>query len=221
MKTTKPAYLNPPCGKSRASLITWLDSFQGRRWHHEGAFRFCWNVKAYHTDLSFDNLVKRHREAGNSLDVSERWMNEARELYGENEGNLWEWGCEDACSTFVGKCRDDAYRMLWNGKSVRTEFQFCGRSGGWLCLESFEGIRLDAEIDLSELEYRTLRDLAEIVQFVSHTTEGTKPEQAIETAAAWTFFVNICESEITSDEDLAKEAAESQDAACRDIATII
>jgi hypothetical protein len=196
---TKPSYLNLPCGKSRAAILAWLRSFKPR--YYDGdSWQFCFNVKCGGVDLSLQNLARLHRESGYGEKLTPQYVEACREKYEEEENNLFEWGQEDACRTFTGrdgKPDDDAYNMTWKGTPVETEFAFYGRSGGWLTFTYFNGHKLtrnfmDQEGGIEEMPWQELKDLAEMVRFIEYTTEGRKPEEAIERAAAFTFFENIC-----------------------------
>lgn len=228
---SKPKYLIPPCRRSKSAIIAWLESMSDPRgWQGDGNYLFCFNVKVYHVDFSFDNLLKRYREAGELGQVSERWLAEARKLLPENESNFWEWAIEDARR---GVTDDDAWKTTWAGKDVRAEWGFYGRSGGWLCLESFNGYCMSPHmVELSELDYQMLVDLAEMIQWASHWTQRDRVRRSVEECAAFAFFNNICEAEIESDADekdrlekerLEKERLEKEEAfrcACADILTV-
>ena len=161
---------------------------------HRGNWLFCFNVKLYNLDLSFGNLLEVHKKSGYCENPDATWVEGCRSEYAAVEQYLWHWGVEDAGSQFTtgraGYPDDDAYNMLWDGRACVTRFSFCGRSGGWLVMSRFNGLTLTTELELEELDYRELRDLAEMVHFVSRAVEDR--HQCVETAAAFAFFENTC-----------------------------
>jgi hypothetical protein len=97
-----------------------------------------------------------------------------------------------------GEPDDDAWNMLWDGTHVDARLGFGGRSGGWLVLTWFQGHLMDADCDLSEWDYKTLRQLSEYVTWAKHCIK--KPEDEVEYLAASTFFCNICHKIQTTEE---------------------
>jgi len=204
----KPAELVPPCGTGKKNRIDWMEGLCSHRGgrdyefrdselgqHSTGTWLFCWNVKLYGVDLSFDNLVRAFKRSGHG-DLSEGFLKEAMAVYeGISHETLIEWGANDAARSFCGgrdyAPDDDAYSMLWDGSPVRTRFAFMGRSAGWLVMTSFEEILLTTDTDLHAESYRTIRGLSEMVWFVDRCVRG-KACETVENNAAFSLFVNCC-----------------------------
>lgn len=217
----KPTSIIPPCGRSRQAIARWLASLcphrggrdynasvHGRYVH--GPWLFCWNVKLHSLDLSFDHLLEIARHAG-CLEAPDDpfWIAGCRTHFATevNTDRLYEGAVEDACRSFVGRPEgnvyypdDDAYSQLWDGRPCVTQFLFGGRSGGWLVLARFNDHVLTTDLDLAALDYRELRDLAEMVWYVQRAAAGAT--RAVEHCAAFNLFNNLC-AEVPTREQLA------------------
>lgn len=204
MKT--PEHYKAPL-RSRRAILDFLLNRINRRFYDRRGFLFCFNVKCYSADLSFENLlsVAKEQDIEHLNDVM--FMHEARERFEKHENELFNWGVEDARRTFTGreadhysKPDDDGYNTLWDGTAVDVEFAFLGRSGGWLCLTHFEGTPLADEGDINSLDYRTLRLLYRYIVMLKADLERSRASRRVEEAAAWAFFANVCGDVVTSTE---------------------
>lgn len=207
---TPAAYAAPL--RSRAAILAFLATAANSR---PGYGLFAFNVKAYSVDLSFDNLAKRARESGElSADVSPRYLAECRELH--DADRLYEWAIERARES-VTDC--DTHRILWDGSETLAEWSFAGRSGGWLVLESFEGVPLrnglDAQGIIEGMAYPQLRRLYRFIVQCLHDFRREAVKSEIEHVAAFDLFANVC-AEVETDEQAAdREVAASAEAAER------
>lgn len=218
MKHRTPAYYRAPL-RSRAAIVAFLkDAANGRPSY--GLFTF--NVKAYGVDLSFDNLAKRARECGElAKDASPRYLAECRAEYEETgEGQLCEWAIEQARENVKDF---DTNRMLWNGDKAIAEWSFAGRSGGWLALESFEGMELGESAvrrhgsdmlwdSIAGSSFPFLRRLYRFVVQCLHDFRREAVESEIEHQAAFALFVNLCTDVETDEQAAEREAAEGAEA---------
>lgn len=197
-------------------MIDWLITFMGRG-------MIAWNVKIYDIDLSFENLRKAFVEAHGkeSCDADwdcPVWVKGCEELYAEmSSDTLWEWGTEGAWRDFVDNSKSSGgapgncgYSTLWTGESVDITFGCEGRSGGYLVIREFEGLKFDRRgwrdpETWADVDTETLLKLTEMVQMVSHSLRSHPPRKRVEEYAAFDFFVNICDNQVQSKEDLVKE----------------
>lgn len=129
--------------KSRKAQVDYLTDIGGYYSRH-GTYPLEFNVAAY-ADLDFDTLWPLMLEEC-SLEfpegTSKRSLLEycARKAYADCSAYLWEWAVEDAQR---GVLETDAYSMLWDGAALDVKLGFHGRGGKHLCIEEFEGIRLE------------------------------------------------------------------------------
>lgn len=210
---------------SREGVAKLLLDDRTPRYYGGNNWLLCWDVKCHFVDLSYENLVERHLAAGHR-DRDEfmhtDYQNALQKAFWEqlperydglgNEG-LWEWAIEGARDTFVD---GDAFKTTWNGETLyEIEYGFYGRSGGWLVMESFNGVTLhtdsfvcmhdarDRWVELAVDEHirvpakeggmtwKAVRDLAEIVHTLNgYLTPQTVAEE-VETAAAWVVFEQV------------------------------
>lgn len=162
-------------------------------------YPFCLNVKIYTEDLSYPNLLKHWREyAGDhAYTHNPEWIRATRTYHEENADSLWSWGLEDLRDNFTGKY-SDVYRMTPDGRTLDVTYEFIGRSGGWLSISQFEGIRLadylvDPEELLADMDANTFQDFYTLVHMLYTSWHDEKARaRALEAAAAFTFFANIC-----------------------------
>lgn len=193
-KSRAPAKYRAPL-KTRKAILAFLS---GRSYYSrigDNQYYFCWNIKAY-ADLDFDHLLEVYRSELSERQLQDtQWLAQCREVYEKNKETLWNWAIEDAQENTTG---GDTYRMLWDGTFVNVELGFHGRQGGWLCLESFRGARIERESDLEELDTKELRLLYRYVVQCNADFTQDAARQEVEYQAASTLFNNLCdECELT------------------------
>jgi hypothetical protein len=179
MPTTKSTDLRPPFRKL-SKLVAWLLS-EHNGWDCRGgrddanyehhAWLFCFNVKLYHLDLSFDHLLQRYQKAYTSNSYvfdpvwirgcQRKWRTEIMDMPDcddpinpdnydrpkellDSQGRLYEQAVELTRADFVDQTNQPG--------DVR--YVFYGRSGGWLTLTHFRGIALDCNLR-ADLEFAT------------------------------------------------------------------
>lgn len=200
-KHKRPAYYAAPL-KSRQDIIGFLLDHQSYQRTYYTSSPLAWNVKCYDVDFSAEHLIEVFRTSGEYdtrpdgdrwLDYPE-WRKPALALYEEHKDNLWEWAVEDARRN----TQDDTNRSLWKGDLLDVVYEFSGRSGGWLIITRFEGTKLeDMDGDefreyLDGLDYKTLRNLYELVVQNDHDFRRQAVKSALEFWAAWAWIVNLC-----------------------------
>lgn len=147
MPDTPPPKFNPKCPytyphKSRQAKVDYITGIGGYSSRH-GRYPLEFNVAAY-ADLDFDNLWKKVLEERGSAFPEGRPRDLfkfcAEQAYRRIKDHLWEWALEDAQS---GLFDADTYTHLWDGTKVDVKLGLHGRGGKHLCIESFDGIRLE------------------------------------------------------------------------------
>lgn len=213
MKTHKtPAYYRAPLTK-RADIVSWLVDRATHENGRPGYGPFTFNVKCYDADLSFGNLVA---VIGSEIPSdSIRYLAECRaKLQGMNNDDLWNEAAQDACENVTA---GEISRMLWNGSAPIAKWEFAGRSGGWLTLTSFDGIKLaphDGEYILTDPEtpYRWLHRLYRFLVQCTHDFRREAVKREVEYKAAFNFFLNHC-MDIPDDETYLVNAKTEQEKA--------
>lgn len=181
MKSHQPAYYASPL-KSRKDIIAFLVNESNRR-YYDRAYAFCFNVKCYRTDFSYENLLVKARE------YEQLNKNQAKRfkivLEGMDQNELWSQAIDDARMAF-DKGNDETHFGLWDGTTVPVEYEFVGRSGGWLAISKFAGYKLEDIEELDEMDYKTLRLL---YRHVIHLKHDLKPvDSQVEFCAAWVVY---------------------------------
>ena len=173
---------------------------EARAWQGDGVFRFCFNVKCRMVDFSFKHLLEiittqgiANPEPFKDADYVQRLHEKYNEEFceGGDTAQLWEAAIEICREQYAG---NDEY-ILSNGKTVKTEWQFLGRSGGWLVLSGFEGYDLatnDTDV-ITSMPWKDLRRLAYLVEQVEYELKPPKVREEIEYQAASLFFGHMCE----------------------------
>lgn len=191
--------------KAMADFIT--TATKARRYHRPHPF--CFNVKIYRVNFDFDHLLNIYRTRflqDPEFTKSPEWLAQAKEKYEEVKDGLFEPAIEVARAYFVGfEGQEDlrADQCLWDGTPVEATFSFEGRSGGWLSINSFEGIDFtdddiypDGEHPVRDMlmrqSFRWLRKFYKFVAMLSHDLSGNKVEDEVEFQAAIGFFENAC-----------------------------
>lgn len=143
MKKPKCPYTFPHT--SRKAKVGYLTDIGGYYSRH-ATFPLEFNVSAAMADLDFDSLwagmLEEQRynfpDGSRKQDLLKFC---AKKVYDKESGNFWEWAVEDAARSLQDA---DTYRMLWDGtETLRVKFGLYGRGGKHLCIESFEGIKME------------------------------------------------------------------------------
>lgn len=204
MKT--PTYYRAPL-RSRAAITAWLIN---RADHSRRCYGpFVYNVKLRRLDTSFGTALANARSGSDLACESERYLAECRARWDDEMERAFEIATEGACERVTG---DDAHRLLWNGNRTLAEWEFAGRSGGWLVLASFDGVKFSDALRYSDLPellaerpFAWLRDLYRFLVQCDH--DFKRPESEVEYLAA-SFFFNNCVEDIATDAQIAaKDAA--------------
>jgi hypothetical protein len=209
MKTkhkTPAGYVAPL--RSRAAIVAWLLA-RAESNSRPSYGLFCYNVKLYRLNTDFSHAVKLAKESGVLACESDRYLAECQALWDNGSSETaFEVGTQDACESVTD---DDSNRMLWDGSGAIAEWEFNGRSGGWLCLKEFDGVNLSA-MDRHEFEAFTepgmgasfpwLRNLYRFLVQCDH--DFRRPESEVEYQAAGWFFANAVHG-IKTDAELQAE----------------
>lgn len=214
MKT--PEYYRAPL-KSREQITAWLLSrAQENRRPAYGVF--CYDVKLHNLNVCFEHAWKTAKDAGILPCESTRYKEECRALWDSKRETAFEVGTQDACERVLS---DDTNRILWDGSAAIAEWEFNGRSGGWLCLKEFGGVNLSG-MDRHEFEtflepdgasYSWLRNLYRFLVQCDH--DFRRPESEVEYLAASWFFCNAVDGIKTDAQLQAEQAAEDAENAER------
>ncbi|MBE9109314.1 hypothetical protein IQ273_07785 [Nodosilinea sp. LEGE 07298] len=157
--------------RSRQDIITFLTR-RGRSYFtwRTGYAPLTWNIKCHRYDNSGHNRGRKDYPINCAYDaVWSAWLEQiANPCTGErNEDRLFWQACEDGLRDYRY-----GYATVWPGEEIDGKFIVLGRSGGYLCLESWNGHRLwhrgsggaDDFLDwLRELPFRQLRELYKLV----------------------------------------------------------
>jgi hypothetical protein len=110
--------------------------------HEQGLF--CFDVKVYDIDTSFDHLFELYKENGHGSHedywFDPRWQKKARAEHAQIEERLWEWAFEEARDSVNG---EDTWKCLWwfgADAHFEAEYDFVGRSCGWLRLMNWSAM---------------------------------------------------------------------------------
>ncbi len=221
---TPPCYVAPL--KSRAAICAWLLERANHSRRMYGVF--CYDVKLLNLDTSFALVLKNGVDAGHvSKTASPRYLAALAERWEETKETAFDLGTQDACEAVLDT---DTNRILWNGNEVVAQWQFEGRSGGWLVLKSFEGVDLHA-YEASELfgpenesGFNWLRRLYRFLIQCDH--DFSRPETEVEYLAADYFFANRIDDILTDsvlaerETKRAKEIAEREYWEAREVVTV-
>lgn len=188
----KPVYYQTPL-RTRKAIVDWIFLNTHQRNHP-----FCFNVKVYQVDFSWENLLKlwRKYEGDPVYSHNDDWLRAAKLLfYDLSENTLWEWAIETACSLFSGD--SDSFTSLWDGTNIDVVYSFEGRSGGWLSVNKFQRHNFtdrsyDARETLMEMDYGILRQFYQLIVMLNHDLQREAIRKELEHDAAFTFFANVC-----------------------------
>lgn len=207
---TMPAAYKTPL-RSRADITSYLLDRRGRYYRDHGHLLFCFCVKVHAPDFDFDHLLDLYRTSGYGEDKIDdpAWIEEARQRHAEtDQDDLFQWAIEDAGRLVT---ESDCFNHLPDGTPVEVEFAFVGKSGGWIALTTFEGIKLSDPEHLRDLfegsddeseptmSYHSLRRLYALVRLLEHDLTPDKAQAEVEHQAAFNYFSNLCADIPTAD----------------------
>lgn len=208
----KPEYYETPLTDRKAIADFIFDKTHQRYYDHR-SHPFCFNVKCYDYDVSFDHLLAlyKEQEGDEKFFKSKEWLAAVKAKYDEigGEETVYQWGLEDACRYLVsgpdGYPDGDTHRTLWDGTELDVKYSFEGRSGGWLSIVEFEGFKVNRDMgeaewrevlegtnDYTEMSYETLLKLYALVTHLIHDVRPEAVKSEIEYQAAFNFFENAC-----------------------------
>jgi hypothetical protein len=194
--------------RSRQAITAWLlDRANNSRRNYAP---FVYDVKLRHLNTDFEHAAKLARDSGSLPCDSERYLAECRALWDNGSSETaFECGTETACENVL---EQDTNRMLWNGNKAVAEWEFAGRSGGWLVLKEFDGVTFsdalrhaDLPEILAEQSCSWLRNLYRFLIQCDH--DFRRPETEVEYQAAGWFFNNAVDRIKTDAELQAEESA--------------
>jgi hypothetical protein len=155
----------------------------------------CFNVKIYQIDLSFDNLIETYKKSQKE-DLSREFLSAAKVKYDQlNIDDLYNIALERARE---GVLEGDYFRFLLNGMLLDIQYDFIGRSGGHLSIETFNGYDLSSRSytefisKLEEMKYSDLKNLYRIILRLKHDLTSEKIRKEIEIRCAFDFVENVC-----------------------------
>lgn len=209
---TPPGYRAPL--RSRAAITAWLQS-RIRQNSRPAYGLFTFNVKLHHLKTDFAHLTQLFISSGEISNPSPRYLREVEAVYATDYDAIWQ-AAEETARDHVKN--DSTARMLWNGEKEIAEWEFAGRSGGWLVLTEFDGTNL-AGLDsdwLQDCSFRYLRNLYRFLVQCSY--DFRRPESEVEYQAAFMLFANYAEAAgvLTDEQHAEKEASEAREAAERE-----
>lgn len=203
------AYTTPL--KSRADIASYLLNRRGRYYRDYGHLLFVFNVKVYDPNLDFDHLLDLYCNSGYGEDKinDPAWSEDARQRHAEtDQDDLFQWAIEDASRLVL---ESDCFTHLHDGTPVEAEYAFVGRSGGWIALTEFEGIKMTDPEALRQvfegkdeegeptMSYQSLRRLYALVRLLEHDLTPDKAQAETEHQAAFNYFSNLCADIPTAD----------------------
>lgn len=149
-----------------------LDAVQKTHQHRHGneSYPICFNVKVmYSLNLDVDHIIKLQNESGyGAVDDEPLFKQLYADLSDKEKDWLIEWAQDSVWDGFIGKYASDSWQSTKTETAV-IEWTAIGRSSGWLCIHSFDGVKLEGQ-KLSELfdpEYGYSSDTAEkLLRFV-------------------------------------------------------
>ncbi len=189
MRIKKPDYYKTPL-KKKTDIAGYISDNTRNRAYQRDWHPFCFNVKIPSVNLDYDHLLQIYQDNwGEAREVS-------REVQNENEygSRMWDYVIERMRDDVKGT---DMYNYLWNGTPIRAEYSFEGRCGGWLSINSFEGVDFNEwswysseyrESNLLEQDYSWLRKFYQLVVMLVHDTKSSNLKINFETYSAEYLF---------------------------------
>lgn len=215
--------LYPTPLRSRQEITKWILG-RGRSWQARGglnyrvaqlgdSFRFCWNVKIYaQVRTEFDFLTKLAVKAGALTQAhlqDEAWLATARQRWQEfDDARKSQWldhVLEQLRELYVGadgRPSSEGMAMTQRGVPVQPEFAFLGRSGGWLCLLSFENHVLAADWDeegAARMSYPVLRNFYQYLVLLEEELKSKRIQANVEMELAYLVFTRVITHPLTAD----------------------
>lgn len=188
-----PAGYEAPLRK-RSDMLAEIRRLVEDRYYNRG-YPICFNVKLYRTpEITFRLLFETYkRQEGIDEPIDLDWLRERREEFdvakSEDFVTLTEWALENMRSLVTDS---DCFNHLWDGTSLGdVEWVFEGRSGGWLCLYTIFGQRVDGMTldELNEtLTYDELRLLYRFIVQCAHDFREEAINDEFVYQMAWAFF---------------------------------
>lgn len=207
-----------PAGVDRRAIADYLLNRRSRYYQGHGTLLFCFPVKIGHLDITFEHLLDLYRRMGYGPDkVSDPgWVKEARQRYEITDPNdLYALAVEDAR---LQVSESNVFRHLDDGTPVAVDYAFVGRSGGWVALTEFEGLKLTDPERLrclfhgdtgqagddgeDYMDDDTLGKLYRLVRMLEQELSGTKTRQEVEYQAAFALFEVFCSDIPTAADNL-------------------
>jgi hypothetical protein len=198
--TMPQAYTTPLT--NRHEIAEYLLNRRGRYYRDHGHLLFCFNVKVYDPDLSFETLLTLYQNSGCGTGKADDpgWVEEARLRYAETDlDDLYQMAVDDASRQVTDS---DSFTHLYDGTPVEAEYEFVGRSCGWVALTKFEGVKLTDPERLKEvfegdsfedaISNETLHRLYALVRMLEHDLTPQRAQDEIEHQAAFGFFEVVC-----------------------------
>ena len=145
------------------------------RYYNGNTRPFCWNVKL-HTDPSFEQVFstmgKYFFECEADAVVSTPNLAKLKEDWTTEYSQHYDQALQDMCDFYADRNKGGGYTLNFirprlehkyhvkppEGRGWDYEFNFYGRSNGWLSLERFEGIELRTVITSPDHLYMDLED---------------------------------------------------------------
>jgi len=189
MRIKKPDYYKTPL-KKKKDIAGFIIDHTSNRAYERDWHPFCFNVKIPFVDLSYDHLLNIYQENYGEVLAFEAKQREVQ----NNENENWEY--------VIDRMRDDVtdsdlFKYLWNGNKVEVQYSFEGRSGGWLSINSFEGVDFNEwswyssqyrETNLLEQNYSWLRKFYQLVVMLVHDTNNSSLKLNFETYSSEFLF---------------------------------
>jgi len=176
----RPSYYDTPLVRKGEIIDFIFDKVYSRQ--YDTPHPICFDVKCRNLDLSFGNLCGYYQS-----NWSTDWLSEAYQKYNdaeENNGGHDEIAIEEARNVFYEK---DTFKTIasWD-QDIDVQYNFVGRSGGWLSIDKFEGYDFTNGASIRELPYGVLRRLYKLIVILLHDLRN--PNRFVEETYAHYLF---------------------------------
>lgn len=206
MANNKSPYSFP--ARSRKAMIEEIvdntNSHISGPYARDGRYPVVFNVKVYTSDFRFVKLFQPTVPGQPAYDyalelateeLKRQYADFAERQYGELDlANLFNWSLEDTQRSVT---EDDGFRMVWDEDGPVAELTFCGRSSGYIAIESFDGLQVSGLNEdelrdaLQEVDFTFLRRFYKYVRQCMVDFTQDKAVQEVEYQAAFNFVCNI------------------------------